>query len=751
MAQFQTTVLVNGVAFPHQQVTWEAEIGGDLPGRLSTGSGLTQRKGKVVWDQGSVTKWGWNPLRGDVIPRPGDAVEVWASLDGSSRRVFKGRVDETSGEVLGMMSSTIVDASDDLTQVVRIDPLLSTMPGRRGTPDKATSPGASVPHVAWEALHKAGFRHPTRELFSPYTSGLHVSFYAPLDGTTWSDWRSGYGANRRAGRSGTDTSTPPRFSQSTAPGRGDISMVEGDAMWDKNPTGSYVWGFCIQMFVGPSHNGSARATVQLDDNGAEAYLEVGAGGAITFGLGKWSTLSSGSSMKLGQILTAELDMPMQVWRIWATTVDAGGVATRTLVADGDLPSTFASKKWTLKQLNLKAASGSQISHLVVYDFGLAFSHIRPSGTPAIVNLPEGSLSVDFTPSVRDNQAKSVLSEISQSLISPAWFDADGVFHIEYGPYLRNGAAVGTLTPRTLKTAPWKTDTLMMASAIRVSAKAPSLTRSKPGGESVTAWQGDGSTIASAETIEEFVGPEVGEDWIEPDITFVGSGVTAAGVDRAEAAEISAQSGSVYMTEMGGGAPGDWSFKASELTPWQWKFVYKTFGTPCSLNIPTGTGYSLSEAVQGDKTPIFRVGAVVKQAAQSVASASTSAARAPVLEHDAGIWGQGSIAGDLAKDIAAAAGEDMSVVFDTVDAWWNPAVDVGQVWSLDLTEPFEMRVSILVLSMSQDHTDDKCTITFRILRYERTWPTWQQVKDQRKTWQQVLDGGTWDQTMLEVMA
>lgn len=268
---------------------------------------------------------------------------------------------------------------------------------------------------------------------------------------------------------------------------------------------------------------------------------------------------------------------------------------------------------------------------------------------------------------------------------------------------------------------------------------------------MTAWQGDGSTIAGAETIEEFVGPEVGEDWIEPDITFVGSGVTAAGVDRAEAAEISAQAGSVYMTEMGGGAPGDWSFKASELTPWQWKFVYKTFGTPCSLNIPTGTGYSLSEAVQGDKTPIFRVGAVVKQAAQSVASASTSAVRAPVLEHDAGIWGQGSIAGDLAKDIAAAAGEDMSVVFDTVDAWWNPAVDVGQVWSLDLTEPFEMRVSILVLSMSQDHTDDKCTITFRILRYARTWPTWQQVKDQRKTWQQVLDGGTWDQTMLEVMA
>lgn len=48
MATFSTSVLVNGRETAHKSVKWEAEMGGDLPGRLSASTGLIQRKGQIV-------------------------------------------------------------------------------------------------------------------------------------------------------------------------------------------------------------------------------------------------------------------------------------------------------------------------------------------------------------------------------------------------------------------------------------------------------------------------------------------------------------------------------------------------------------------------------------------------------------------------------------------------------------------------------------------------------------------------------
>lgn len=623
--------------------------------------------------------------------------------------MFTGKIDETIGSALGQMASTVVDDSDDFTETIRVDPLLAVMPGRRDTSDKYTAPGTSIAHLVWQALHKCGYRSLNREVCSPYVKQSMVAFYAPLDGSTWSDWRAGFGANRKAGRSASKLNLPPTFSQRTTAGDGGIALTEGYAYYDKSTPESIPNEFTTFCWVGSQHAGTATLKQGLD---GVSIMETSINGAS-----KTVTLTvngrAQSSVKYpGEgIIRVHIDTYSSRYEIAHLVLQGGKMSTGQVLSSGEMTVVDGNvKAWRLSSLEITATTRSQISHVLVDKYG--GTEIRDRG--AVVNLPTQSNRATYTPSVRDNQAATVIGEVSEALCCPAWFDADGIFHLEYGKYLKAAPREGTISASKMSSIPFKVETLMMASTVRVSAKEGSQTRSKAGMASVTAWQGSGQTVGVNESIEEFVGPEAGEDWIEPDTTFTGNRIWTGTQDKAQLKVVNDQSGSVYLTEMSGGAPGDWFFTCTEVTPWRWKLAYSSEASQFALKIPEGNGYGLDYVVRGDPTPIFRAGAVVKAEPQAVAEASTDAPFAPELEHDADIWGQGDTAETLAKDIAAAAGQFAGTYFASIETWWDPAVDIGKVYTLDLREPYGVTAQVMVLSVSQDHTEDRTTVTFRII-------------------------------------
>lgn len=686
-------------------------IGNDLPGRLAGTGSVTRRTATIRWRKNAAIFDPLNPFDPGA-PHAGDPVvcTVTTTVRGqpTTRVVFTGKVDTRSSEALDLWETPLVDAWDDLAGKVRVEPLLRFMPGRRDTTDPTTSPGAAGAFQVWQVLAKAGYRHPIREMHPPYATS-DVAFYIPLQGTMWSDWRANHGANRRAGGDLRTFNTTPGWVQDLDPVTQAISLTQGYGFYDKDNPPKVIMrgGFSIRLWVGPKHTANTWARIDLDGVNF-ITLQITADRKVSLRLNGKDLHAPRPIGDKGGVLVADIgamdgtyalsmwdmenpDTPL--WRDWRTA---------------QWPGNW--ENYRLLSLDLNVEKGAEISHVLVLNDWATTN--RPTGKRlAVVGLPGDTLQMQYVPSVRDATGQSVIEDLSTRLTTPVWYDADGLLHVEYAPYLRSRSPVKTIRVADLKSWTHKEDTLMTADTVRVEWESPTATRTKGGGQSVTLWQGTGGTLADGETMEEFVGPSDTEDWVEPDKTFIGSKVTVVSQDRQELAEINRQLGSVYMTEMEGQAPGGWSFRCEEVTPWRWKLTAKGMGAAVRLQIPEGGGNGLSTVVQGDATPIFRGGALITRESETAIEVKTTG-KGPALTHDVGVWGHPSLAKSLANEVAKHAVDPL--FFESMTVLLDLSIDVGRVLTIDGTVPWGRTFRVLVVEVRHSPVEGTTTFTPRII-------------------------------------
>lgn len=727
MPVLSTAITLNDQLAKASSWGYSCQLSGDLPGRLGTAAALTQRTAKVSWHlPDELTRWGVNPwIPG--YPSPEQQVSIEALIDGEGSRVFTGRIDSTSSEVMGAVTSELIDSTDDFSQVVRLDPLLAVMPSAPGAKPGIIGCGTSALHVVSEVLRQCGY---SLDNFSRVSSASPngLIFHAPMRGSTWSDWRNGLGRNTQATLAKGARGTYASFARNSD---GTVSLGRGYAAYERTEA-SLANGITLEAYIHPTHAGEVKIVVEGED--VRFTLTIGSARVPRVAMND-STLPASAGG--GWVIPAETQMvqvrflPTGQWKIHDGSRQ---------VMEGEFDPAMMTGK-TVRSMEVISQDGARVRSISVWSNGWGGS--ADPAKKAVVSLPGQSLFYRYTPSIRDRKARDVLEEISAALCSPMWIDGNGVFHMVFAGYLREQATSGTLSVKNLVKAPYTFSVLNAASRVIGYAKESVRARQKPGGGAVELWRGSGSTLEPNEIAEEWVGPDAEGDWIEPDLTFSrGYAHGAPGVRT-----INAQTGSYYIVTTETGSEHYGGFSIEEVTPWRWKMTTRNpKDVPVTQQVPDIDRYKWW--LRGKPTPRFMGGALITTENKDPVVVETNAANAPVLEHDMGIWGQGEVGQQVIGYVAAHATRDFLVRFKQVETFYNPSLDVGQVWVLDLLKEYGRRFKVLILSVDADPAADRMTLTFSMVKDITDWsyatlaqtePSYQGLVNDYSSYQAVAEG------------
>lgn len=693
-------VLIEGKELPVAELPqWSGSAGDDLPGRLSTSSGLKQRTATVKFaPQETSADFSYNPWGADY-PSAGKKAEIFVTIDGIETKVFTGKIDTTTIDAYGFPVSQLVDNSDSLDiGPISMGALLKTMPGRANSNLPPFSPGASAHYMLNRVLAECGYTT-AKDSFTEKANGL--IFSAPLQGSLWTAWENNLGATDAARKSVNGAATEaPVFTQSAT---GEVWLQNGYAEYGWSPApswdGSGSQTVNIRLRVGAWHSGTAWVTVSPDV--ANPFGLKISGRTVT-------VVQNGSDTSL----TATI--PSDSANHWVTfEADSAGaylyIDEKNVNSNGNLRPYANSQRFG--KFIIRAEGTSRISHVSSRVGATQIWEKSPllvDKYTAQVNLPSWALDMDYVPSVREQSPIDFINMLAKILCCMVWYDGEGVLHIEYAGSLRKNTSLGNLALSDSMSAPVKSDLLMCASKVVVSSDRPEQTRTKTSGAPITLWQGDGGTLEANETKVTWVNVPEDEDWFEVDTTFSWNQANSSDV-----ATMNNQNGSVYATEMAGYWWGDNSFSCQTVGRFAYKLTMKSLGNPVSLNFPQQVT-ELKDVVKGDKTPIMRGGAKIVQVSDGKSVATTDATTAPALEHEMGIWGQGTRSQTLANEVATYCGKKFASYIQEAKYFFNPLIDVGTVWDLDLFALYGQVFKILCLGVSHNPSDGSTSVTLRII-------------------------------------
>lgn len=715
-------VYVNGVHRHHVSDSWDAEIGSDLPEQVSAVTGIKARTGSVVFAPvQTVTDTapsplrrteGWPPRRGDELTvSDSTATQHWTR---ATARITDVRAGLGSGEVE-------VDWSDDLdsalSQTTELPPVASTMPGSEvneyGTLKRYWYRTAVEPwSYVVEALEDADFR-----LLPSLPS---VDFYAMFQG-----------------------SVHPRV------GRIDQTYSQGELLeWDTESGFQYLaqWSYFTPGFAARDSNMRLGIFLRKTVGGPDAQT-------------RW-TMADGAEIRVTLINGSA-----------AVSRDGVVLAQQGFTSDSPLPWVGVNIGYNSTTIWTPAGVKEE-SHETIPVTGLDWSRVRVLGAAALAVAYEQNTNwpgfnwpslryrgwgrgLVYEPtvirSVEPRTVRSLLDDIASATLTGYWLDEHGILQWAPSNILEGQSPVETITTRAdVLAGSWTETSGGVASTVIATYEAASLTTAST--VSVVVKEGSGSRkMTATDRIEEFVGPEAEQEWIEPDMSPIPASQNSdlslkRGIYSVWGGSYVAQEGDTEDTTNYGWAtvPNGLDLlvlRVDPLTPRQWKVAhYLSSGSPdVQLVTLPGGGTSVPVADRGTGLPIWRARGLAGFTDATYTS-RLGPSWAPAYEHDLGAWGSRQDArrvGDwLGQRMAS-----IQIVLSQLDVMPDPRRQLGDVIEVNAAGAMGGVLRCLIIGIHESSTAEgvEQALDLRVIRAtESAIKTYGGVEDRHPTYEHVED-------------
>lgn len=705
--RYQTTIFVNGV---ERKGRWsiDRDLNGFLPSAIEGGSGPTQATGQIDWETEpsvsdvSANPWnrstGWTPRKGDTVHiHVSDGVTSW--LQG----VF--RIDKTTGQATDSMSSTLIDAYDDLSVTMNQEALLRQMPTRASS-GPVRDIGLSAVFTVDQAMRAAGFA--TTALAEP-----SISLHVPFQGTAWAvvgetDLAQPF-----------DTGTPGQGRP--APWGRAYSNIIAEYTPKLVRTGSSTIQFTIQR--APGFFGTARVRTWLGSRVSANQLDF----VIT---------GTQARITLNNTTVAQLEMGA------ATMISAflyqGEVVIRTnLGAEVTGTATLPTGTITVYRISADtdaAIAGVMVSHPSNTNRFYALNNYKQTARLDVYRYMDRS---DYLPSINDRKAIDVLSEVAAATLSAMWIDELGVLQFIGSDILKDRPVSQTITTRDdIFSLAWSDEYLASRKSVRVRYDWPSIQASSR--YSVLCWENDDRVLLDGETAEYVMEPSGDEDWIMVDDQPVFMGSTGWDWPSVNAGAKSVVGGTytdgvteqypkitgrdkldVTISHLGGSKYVATAIAKAIEAGWQieLRLLSDTFSGSTALWPAWWGTSSIKLRAKGKVQRVERF-------LGPVAAGSTG----PELDFDAGPWNSpraeqpvlGLIAADLAEWVA-----NPLPVITGLDVEYDPRRQLGDVIMIDSDRLMGIKLKGLIVSISNSAGDSyEQSLGVRILEVSTTWQTYE---------------------------
>lgn len=669
------TVLVDGVQRPVRGVSLDREISSDLPEQVAGVTGAQPATGRIDWaplDVVSATSaHPWKRVSG-WPPKSGAQVRVYVADSGTAWLVFTGKIDVTTGQALGAMSSSIVDDFDALQAPVSVPVIADRMPARirPGEPIQPPVKTAVEPwHVAHEALAAAGYgvqtpalvgRHLLRVLMQGSVAPS-MGYLAGWGGPVSLNWAKGY---QYLASGATVTYDPAPQSRQSG---------ESLRVYIKRHASAGAVSVTVNHV-----DGRTRRYRFSDVNATTSRLEVYGSSTST----PEQLLGSKDLPKSGSVETPWVDLFIRsagsTQIDYATSPDYAGV--------GNFLISSASPETEVRTIQVTGGAVAVMAEYVwAADWsGQNFTNRDGTRVNAWGRGIIGSLTATRT--IEKRKAVDVLSEIAGATLTGMWLDETGIMQWAPSNVMGALAPVKTVTTDTdIVALGWSDSALHTRSQVLVDMDLArvNLTRDYE----VQVWPKGGSnrSLGPGETLEEFVEPGPGFEWIEPDMGFARAGAVAG-----ETFTTGSWMGGIYLFAKGTAreddvyawAPTSWLTHVVEklgMSTWLLRQTNATLTRDIILETaPAGT--SLSRRWRSYPFPFVRARGEVEFTEATLTGASRGPVSAPVLAHDLAHWGTRA-GGQAVADWLSARLATPAPVLDRVSILYDPRIQLGDKLTL----------------------------------------------------------------------
>lgn len=596
----QSYIIVNGVERAHESWSISRDIVGDLPEQVAAGGGVKQATGSIVWaTEDDVTDMSPNPWNASAgwLPKPGDAVTIWAGDGATWWQQFVGVIDAPTGDVGSSSQSSIIDYTDRLNKGVEHSTVFRQHPPTiEGS--NLMGVGMGPAYVIDRVLRTCGFRCtpqlesgavvsvPGQTSLWPEIGVMTNAGAIPFNYRTVWGWVSGgieasYKPNVALARS-----APVQITARVAAEHAGTATI--DAVYGSD---------IVQLQVTPSRgvvarlNGAAVAT--LADMGAETIV------TLLVKSGVW-TIKTPTATASGSL-----------------AIPAGSNLTGVDL-DGDGESRVAGFQVSSPPPDWEFAAIGHADGYFLESLGL-------SGTMSVLR------------SYSRRKAIDVLDEISKATLAPFWFDEAGRLQLISTDVLLAREPVQTLTTMDdITKLSWQNGLLSVRSKVSLNYQEPTINRSQF--SNITMWQGSGETLESGQVANFIAAEPADEDWAEVDNFAIGGAGGGPTFNQGRGTWVNS-----YLEDADGvqtSSVGYATWTGISSIGMEAKKVAVTAGTlPVGKSLVIGyqDDVAFAERFRGTGAPIFRGRGKAVWTDMSVSSAITGPEGFPELVHDAGPW------------------------------------------------------------------------------------------------------------------
>lgn len=706
---YSSYVQVNGVTRAHKSWSVERELVGDLPAQVVAAGGIHQATGTIVWaEQGDVTETAVNPWNAGAgwLPKPGDRVLIWVSDGVTSWRQFTGVIDDNTGDIGGLPSSSIIDDYDRLNVPFSHEAMLRIMPPLYRAEPEYRGVGLHSSYYVDAALRTAGFYAtpkmepscavsvPAQFSLWPERGTMTLGSTTGVDGGAW--------ANTHEAPWGASMSN---FRATYAP----IIRYAMDRATQ------------FTMMVAPDHTGEAFFT---------AYYDAGSTNYIRFSVtGNRTAVASLNGVEvcrvaMGSATSVCLVVKDGTWRLRTNAgAEAAGASTT--------PATGPLDRVVLQGNTWARVAGFQMNYPST---SIEFAPLAHTPSVKMHWTVAGHAGLmDAAPALENVPVVDLLQEISAATLTAMWIDEAGIFRWASSLYLRNQAPVQTVTTLDdIRSLSWEDSLLGVRSSVNVEHRIPAITRKR--WDSVTLHQGSGETMQANEQSADFIKPDGDSDWIGVDSTVLrlGDPGTTRPMNGGWGSFAGGMLTSVNTETV---ASNELSFAFERIGTSTWKMTHSTGALPEDQNVELrfpAESTTIWERWWKEKLPIIRGFAKTDWETVTHTSAIRGPAFAPALTHDCGPWNARDVDQVAIPRIADYIAEAVSTPKPTITGMrlgYDPRRQLGDVIIISSPKLMGVRLTALIVDIrnSADGSYTQ-TVAVRIISARSTFTTYDQLAE-----------------------
>lgn len=422
-------------------------------------------------------------------PAPGTKIAVYVTDGHTSWPRFTGRIDVTTGDVGGAMSSRIVDYRDQLNRPFSREALLNHhVPASDDTPHRFL--GLNHWAMLVDALGRARF-------FTTPIAGDYAMLSVNFQGSAWT----------RIGRPirshGPSEGQYPRFH--AAPWGYTVGSLYAEYQPSLGNVSARTEPLQITLMVAPDHSGNS-------------YVRVIYGGDLNdrITLRVWPDRRVAAYWLSDHVVTLSAEQMRQATNVvllikgstWTIRNDHGEYATGTQARSGSQ---------TVSEIRVQNDADARIAGLVVdspHSPDLEFRNVNFQPNVTFASSPM-VLMMDMSPRLEERNIGDFIDEVCAATLTAAWFDEMGNLRMIASDRLHNADPVQTIT--TLDDVlglSWETSLLDYRSVVHVNWKSATVSRAQRHRKEL--YRGSGDSLETGDVVEVFAVPSADTEWFGVD-------------------------------------------------------------------------------------------------------------------------------------------------------------------------------------------------------------------------------------------